>query len=156
MKRPHTKDGSRAAGYLTIDTYKNGVLQRSSGPLPNRVVSSDGYGRNLIIRQLAGITTYPLEIDSISLGDDATTPADNNTGLLNELVADIPLTAVTVTNNVLEIRAFVTDDNLPDGTYRELGVYCGTRLFARILIGPEYTKAPGEDTLFTYTLTLSA
>lgn len=149
-------EGLRVAGVLTIKTYRQGELVRELGPIPNRVVSSDGYGRNLLIRQLGGDTTYPLEIDSAALGDGNTAAADGDTGLGNSLVSGISITDKTITNNQLQVDVFVADGTLANDTYEEFGLFCGGRLFSRIIISPAYTKASGEDTLLTYTLTLSA
>jgi len=149
------KDSAHIGGYLTIKTFKDGVLQRELGPFQNKVVSSNGYGRNLILRQMAGDTTYPIEIDSAAIGDGNTAPADGNTGLANSLVSGIDITNMSITNNVLTIDVFVADGNLPNDTYEELGFFAAGRLISRIIISPAYTKSTGEDTLFTYTLTLT-
>jgi hypothetical protein len=148
-------DNVSARGVLDIETFKNGRLLRSIRDIPNKVVSSSGYGRNLFIRQLAGDTTYPLTITTISLGDGAVAPADGNTALGNSLVSGLAVTEYIVANNVLTIKVFAPDGAVANDTYSELGVFCGTRLFARILIAPAYTKDAGEDTLFTYTLTIA-
>lgn len=148
-------DGARIAGHLTISTYKNGRLLRKTEPMPNKVVSSDTYGRNLIARALSGDDTYPITIDSAAFGDDNTAAADGDTALGNSLVSDIPITAYSVSNDELQIDVFVADANLANDTYEEMGFFCDSRLFSRIIISPAYTKADGEDTLFTYTLTLS-
>ena len=140
-------------GTLTIRRFKAGQLVYTSAPLSNKVVSSTGYGRNLILKWMSGDTTYPIVIDSIALGDDDTAAVDADAALGNELVADIPLTNIVVANNVATFDVFVADDNLPDDTYKEFGVFAGGRLIARVVITPNYTKATGEDTLFTYTLT---
>lgn len=150
-----SKDGMRVSGHLVIKAIKDGKVIRSTGRLPNLVVTSDGFGRNLIARQLAGDATYPLEIDSASLGDDNTAAAAGQTDLLNALVEDIPITDATAVNNVLNVDVFIADGNLPDDTYEEFGLFCNGRLFARVVISPAYTKASGEDTLFSYELTLS-
>lgn len=143
-------------GSLRIRALRDGVVLRETGPIPNKVVSgSGGYGRNLVARALKGDTTYPLEIDSAALGDDDTAPADSDTDLGNALVTGVGITNIEVSNNSLQIDVFIADGNLPDGTYKEFGLYCNGRLFARILISPSYTKVPGEDTLFTYTLPLT-
>ncbi len=97
------KDNAHIGGYLTIKTYKDGVLVRQVGPFKNKVVSSAGYGRNLILRALAGDTTYPIEIDSAAVGDSNTAAADGNTGLGNSLVSGIAITNMTVVNNVLTV-----------------------------------------------------
>lgn len=141
-------------GALTIKRFRAGELVWQSEPIRNKVVSSaGGYGRNMVIRQLAGDTTYPLEIDSMALGDGTTPPSDSDTGLENELLASIPLTSRSVANNVLSIDVFITSDNLPNDTYTELGFFCDGRLFSRLLLTPAYTKEEGEDTLFSYELT---
>lgn len=148
-------DESRVAGFLTITRLRDGQAVEKLGPFPNKVVSSSGHGRNIIARQLAGDTTYGIEIDSAAVGDSATAAADGNTDLGNSLVSSIDITKFTVTNNVLQVDVFVADGNLADDTYQEFGLFCGAQLFARIIIDPAYTKASGEDTLFTYTLTIS-
>ena len=155
MKTIKESEAAALAGVLTITRYRDGKPVDQSGPHPNKVVSSTGYGRNMILRALAGDTTYPIEIDSVAVGDDATAAADGDTALGNELVADIPLTSISVANNVLTLDVFVADANLPNDTYEEFGVFANGRLIARVVIDPAYTKATGEDTLFTYTLTFT-
>jgi hypothetical protein len=156
MRQQELKSAAGVAGILTIRKFKDGDEVWCSEPIPNKVVSSaGGYGRNIIARQLTGDTTHPLVIDSASLGDDNTTPIDSDTGLGNSLVAGVPLTNVVLTNNVIQIDVFVADANLADDTYEEMGFFCNGRLFSRIIINPAYTKATGEDTLFTYTISLT-
>ena len=142
-------------GHLTIKTFKDGVLLREIGPIKNKVVSSEGYGRNLVLRQMAGDAALPIEIDSASIGDGTTPPANSDTDLENPLETAIPLTTISVTNNVLSIDVFMPSGDLPDDTYSEFGFKAGTRLMSRILITPTYTKASGEDTLFSYQLTMT-
>lgn len=149
------KDNFYLAGLLTIKTFKDGVLVRTAGPYKNKVVSSAGYGRNMILRWMAGETTYPIVINSASLGDGNTAPADGNTALGNSLVSSIPITNMGVSNNVMTVDVFVADGNLPNDTYEEFGLFATNRLMSRILISPAYTKATGEDTLFSYELTLT-
>lgn len=156
MKREiERNEEMRVGGSLTIKKFREGRLVSETLSMPNKVVSSSGYGRNLLARVLAGDTTYPVQIDSARMGDVNTAAADGDTNLGNVLATDIPITNTTVTNNVLTVDVFVADANLPDDTYEEFGLFCDGRLFARIIISPAYTKATGEDTLFTYTLTLS-
>lgn len=141
------------AGVLTIKKYKDGKLI-SQSEHKNKVVSgAGGYGRNLIMRQLIGDTTYGIEIDSASIGDGSTAPADSDTALGNSLVSGISISNSSLANNVATIDVFASDGTLPDDTYNEFGFFIGGRLFSRILISPAYTKATGEDTIFSYTLT---
>lgn len=149
-------DHFNIAGVLSITTLRNGRVIRKTGPMPNKVVTgSGGYGRNLIARSLAGDATYSLTIDSAALGDSNTAPADGDTGLGNAILSGIDITNIVVSNNVVTVDVFVADGLLPNDTYEEFGLFCNGRLFSRIIISPAYTKASGEDTLFTYTLTLS-
>lgn len=146
----------KVAGHLVVSTFKDGKLTRQTAPLPNKVVAgAGGYGRNLIARHLAGDTTYQLAIDSAAVGDSNTAPTDADTGLGNSLVSGIDITEFTVSNNQLQVDVFVADGNLANDTYEEFGLFSNGRLFCRVIISPAYTKASGEDTLFTYTLTLS-
>lgn len=149
------KDNVHIGGILRIKTFRDGKLVREMGPFHNKFVSSSGYGRNLLLRQMAGDTTYPIEIDSASLGDGNTAAADGNTALVNALETNIPITNMVVTNNVLAIDIFVADANLANDTYEEFGLFATGRLMSRIVISPAYTKSAGEDTLFTYELTFT-
>lgn len=145
----------KLVGYLTIKTYRDGELVRETPRMRNKVVTSEGYGRNLILRWLAGDATLPIVIDSAALGDDDTAAADADTALGNALVSDIPITNMSVTDNVLNLDVFVADANLPDDTYEEFGLFMDGRMLTRVIISPAYTKASGEDTLFSYELTLA-
>lgn len=156
QKEIRHSDRAGIRGFLTISKYRDGELVWQSEPLPNKVVAgSGGYGRNIIARQLAGDTTYAIEIDSAAVGDGVVAPADSDTALGNSLVSGLAITNMTVTNDDLQVDVFVADANLANDTYGEFGLFCNGRLFARILISPTYTKASGEDTLFTYTLSLT-
>lgn len=156
LNNPRLESSAEVGGFLTIRKYRAGELVWQSEPIHNKVVSgAGGYGRNIIARQLAGDTTYSMEIDSAAVGDDATAPADSDTGLGNSLVSGIPLTNVTVTNNSIQVDVFVADGTLPNDTYAEFALFCNGRIFCRILIDPAYTKATGEDTLFTYSMSIT-
>lgn len=155
MKSLSENDNTTVRGSLTISTFRDGKVIRTSPAYPNKVVTSSGYGRNLIARALAGDSTYSVVIDSAALGDSNTAAADGNTGLGNSLVSGIPISNMSASSNVLNVDVFVADDNLPDDTYEEFGLFCDGRLFARVVISPAYTKVSGEDTLFSYTLTLT-
>lgn len=134
---------------------RDGGIVWQSEPLPNKVVSSSGHGRNIIARQLGADTTYPIAINSAAVGSGTNAPADADTGLQTSVVSGISITNMTVNNNILTVDVFVADGTLTNGTYREFGLFCSGQLFARILISPAYTKASGEDTLFTYALTIT-
>jgi hypothetical protein len=138
-------------GVLTIKKFKDGKLISESGPFKNKVVSSSGYGRNIILRQLAGDITYAVEIDSASFGSGSTAAADGDTALETSVVSGVSITNMVVSGSTLTVDVFVADGTLTNGTYREFGLFCNGRLFARV-VHAAYTKASGEDTLFSYTL----
>lgn len=154
MRKFNDKQG--IGGFLTITKLRDGVPVWVSEPMSNKVVMGSGYGRNLIVRKLAGDDTYGLEIDSASIGDSNSAAADGQTDLVNPLVEDIPITNKVAVDDDLTVDVFVADGNLPDDTYEEFGLFIGGRLFCRVVISPAYTKAAGEDTLFTYSLSLAS
>lgn len=147
------REENRLAGVLTVRKFRDGVLVWESEPMPNKIVMSSGYGRNLVVRALAGDQTYTLTIDSASLGTSNAARADGQTDLVAPTVTDIPITNKTAVDGTLSVDVFVGDANLPNGTYREFGLKCNGRLFASIALASDYVKATGDDTLFTYQLT---
>lgn len=155
MRKRKATDANHIGGLLTVTTFRNGKRVRELGPFKNKVVSSDGYGRNLILRALAGDGTYQLKLDSAAIGSNATAAADSDTGLNTSVHSGLAITNFGVANNILTVEVFVPDASITNVTYREFGLFTNGRLFARIVISPTYTKASGEDTLFTYTLTMT-
>ena len=148
-------DDARIAGTLTITSLKDGKVTRKSGPFPNKFISSTGYGRNLVLRAMTGDSTYPIIIDSAAVGSGNTAAADSDIALVTPVASGLTITNMVVVNDQLTVDVFVPDASLPNGTYKEFGLFATSRLLSRILISPNYTKATGEDTLFTYSLTLT-
>lgn len=143
-------------GHLTISTYdQEGNLLREQFET-NRVVSSDGYGRNLIIRQLAGNKTYGIEVDEGRIGNDDTTPTDSDTDLGNAVTSDIIVEDTDFSNDEVSFQFFVLDADLPDGTYEEFGLFIDGQMLARSVFDSSYSKSSGENTRIDYTLTLNA
>lgn len=145
------------SGELVITKFRDGRVVSVSEPMKNKVVSSSGYGRNIIARLLANDSTYGLYVNSASIGTGTNSPADGDTNLQTPVLTGITITNASVANNVLTIDVFVASGTLANGTYSEFGLFVDStnRLFSRVLISPSYTKATGEDTLFTYTLTIT-
>lgn len=121
----------------------------------NRIVSADGYGRNLLLRQMSGDTTYPILIDSGAIGTGTATPADGDTALATPILTGISARLHELTNDVMVVSFFIPDGDLADDTYKEFALYMGTQLFAHALITPTYAKA-GVDTTIEYTITFSS
>lgn len=154
------KDKAGFTGKLVIKTYRDGVLVRETKPMYNKIVSgSGGYGRNLVIRQLANDTTYGIAIASAGIGTGTTAPADSDTGLETVVVQDVAVSNRSISNDQVVIDVFMSNAVLTNGSYTEFGLFISTgasrRLFSRVIISPTYTKATGEDSTFSYTISLA-
>ncbi len=151
---------------VPVEERKRRILAGEVEPLrisewnSNLIVSSNGYGLNVVCRQLAGDTSIPIEIAEMQIGTGDTAPASGNTGLVTAVATDIARASQSIANNEATLTFFASDLELPDGTYKELGIFCGTeasrRLFARSLISPNYTKGAAEDTTVEYVITFTA
>ena len=163
MKNNNLKIKSQAGIYGTyvIKTYRAGTkeLLRQSAPIKNLIVNgATGYGKNLLARALMGAsftTVYPLAIDSASIGTGTNTPASSDTGLQTPVVSGI-VTALGEFNSASEfmLSFYIPSGALANGTYKEFGLFCGRKLFARSLISPSYTKGTSEDTTIEYTISI--
>lgn len=125
----------------------------------NLVVSSDGYGLNVICRMLSGDLSIPLEISELQIGTGDTAPASGDTGLETPVATGILRANQLVDNSDVTLFFFIADLDLPNGTYNELGLFCGNegdrRLFSRSLISPEYTKNSATDSTIEYLISFS-
>lgn len=137
--------------------YHQGLLdskiKRISPVIENLIVFNANHGLNLFIQHLAGNDTYPLEIDNASIGTGSTSPVDGDTDLETPVTTGIPRATITESLDNIVTEWFITNDELPNDTYTEFGLKCGTQLFCRSIISPSHTKADNEDTLIEYTIT---
>jgi hypothetical protein len=133
---------------------------RVSGWNRNLIVSSSGYGLNVICRQLSGDTSIPMAIAEIQIGTGNTAPVAGNTGLQTPVATGILRANQDVNNDEVSLSFFASDLELPNGTYKELGIFAGEvgdrRLFARSIISPDYTKGSAEDTTIEYVIEFTA
>lgn len=150
------KDNLKIKGRFKIKTFKAGTkeLLRETDWIDNLIVLNEDHGLHLVLKRLLGIVTYDLEITKAKIGDDDTAPDSADTDLVsvkvdNILVAQRQQIAVDEINIIF----FISDDDLPDGSYKEFGIFCTNQLFARSLIVPTHTKSSGEDTQIDYTIT---
>lgn len=112
-------------------------------------------GTGLIMRQLANDTAYPLPITSAAIGTSSTAPTLADTTLVAPVLSGIVVRTRVQTPTSLTLKFFVTDGELANGTYREFGLFCGSRLFARSLITPVFTKSTGQDVIIEYEITIT-
>ncbi|MGI1661391.1 hypothetical protein ACRDNQ_04035 [Palleronia sp. KMU-117] len=130
---------------------------RDTGWIKNLVVTGPNSGIGLITQNLvAGATNSPV-IDRAKIGTGTTPAAAGNTDLQTPVLSDIlPTTGLTVvTPSSISLEFFIPDIDLANGTYTEFGLFCGTRLFARSIISPSFTKETGEDVIITYEITIT-
>jgi len=151
------KSGLKITGSYKIKTYKAGTneLLRETPVYKNLIVSSDGYGKNILARQIGGNTTYAIGIDSAAIGTGTNTPAVTDTGLQTPVLSGIALNLSEVTDNVVSLSFFMSDATLANGNYTEFGIFMNSRLFARSLFGATYSKSAGEDTTVEYQITIT-
>lgn len=141
-------------GTLTITKLKNGKVV-SVQEETNKVVSSNGYGRNLLVRQLTGDTTYNIQIDEAKIGDDGTAPVDGDTDLGNAVLSNIVVETSSFSNDECSFSFFILDGDLPDGTYREFGLFIDGQMFSRALFNTPYAKSASEDTRIDYRISIN-
>lgn len=130
-------------------------IKRISDWHHNLVVYSNDHGLGLIAQHLIGLTTFPLEITQLKIGTGTAAPNAANTDLQTPVASGIPRAIQSITPTTVTIEFYVSSAELANGTYNELGIFCGNQLFARSIISPAYTKATNEDTGIEYVLTLS-
>jgi hypothetical protein len=156
-------ESGQVCGRVRILQYKAGTkeLIKVSKWYKNRVVSSDGYGRNILIRRLAGNVVYTGQITHGSIGTGTTAVSDSDTGLETEAVRS-QVGSTIINNNVITFRFFFSDSLTPNDTYNEFGTFIdgtvtlGTgRLFNRLIFAEAYEKASGVDTTIELVITLN-
>lgn len=117
----------------------------------NKIMASAGYGVNLLLRQMAGDTAYPILIDGVAFGTGTNAPAEGDTALQTETVSGISPADLTVASaKQLIVDVFVPSGVMPNATYREIGLKMNNRLFARSSLN--YTKTANKDTTIEYTI----
>ena len=152
------KENILAKGKYRFKFYKAGTkeLLRETDWIHNLIVVNENNGLNLIIKRLLGIKDFDLEITKAKMGDNNTAPADADTDLGNVVVDNIQIarrTEVTVAQALIEF--FISDVEALNQEYKEFGIFCGSKLFARSLISPTITKSPSEDITCEYTINIA-
>lgn len=145
------------SGRYRFKTYRAGTreLLRTTPWIRNAVTAASGHGLNIITRRLCGDLTYDIMITKAKIGTGTTAPTTADTNLETVVTDNIPLANQGASGAVATLEFFITDSQLPDGTYEEFGIFAGNQLFARSLISPSYTKAANEDTAAEYVITFA-
>ena len=151
-------DNAGIKGRFKIQTLKAGTDEvLSETPwYDNLVMKSANRGVNIVAQRLIGNKTYDLEIDSAEIGTSSQAVNEADTDLIAPVTTGIlRATQEVLSTNVASIEFFISDADLPDGTYRELGLRAGTQLMARALFPVAYSKGSGQDTKILYQLTVN-
>lgn len=147
--------GERAVswGQFQVLSLENGNVVWRSPWMRNLILDS---GLALIPQHHAGNNSDALEITSLEIGDGSTAVSGSDTSLDNMVVDGIPRASETVTTSSIVIDFFITDAELPDGTYTEVMLRAGSVAYTRALFSTTYTKASGKDTIIRYSLSYSS
>lgn len=141
---------------LWLWAYHKGLLnmfvKNVSPIIENHIVLNSNHGLALFFQHMAGIDTYPLELDLAAIGTGTNAPADGDTSLQTPVLTGILRATVDVDLDNIVTEWFITDDELANGTYNEFALYMGTQMFCRSIISPSHTKNSNEDTLIEYTV----
>lgn len=145
------------AGKYRFKTFDSdtGELKRVTPWIDNLVVASNDHGLGIIMQHLIGTTTYPLEITQGKIGTGTTPPTDSDTDLETITFAGIQRATQVISATTCTIELYISNTDLPNGTYTEFGLFCGDQLFARSIISPSYSKSSNEDTGIEYLITAS-
>lgn len=148
------KENHGIVGKYKIITYKAGTKEilRQTPWQKNLIMLGTNTGKSLILQRLAGNNTYSLNITHLDIGTGSTAPAVSDTAL-TAAVARASTTVATIVGATLSLQFFLTDAELANGSYNEIGTFVdgsaglGTgKIFNHALFGTTYVKATGEDT----------
>lgn len=140
--------------YRIVKTNSNTNEIISISPsIENLIMKADTVGINLLIRRLGNDLTYDPIITSAEIGTGTTPPANGDTDLETPVTIGIIKADTVIGIDNVMISFFIPDVDLPDDTYNEFALRCGTQLFARSIITPAYVKGSNENTTIEYTIT---
>lgn len=158
LKNMKIKDQNKLSGRYRFKVYKAGTreLIRITPWIKNLIVKNANSGVNIAIKNLLGDFTYTLEITHAKIGTGTTAAADGDTDLEAAVLSDIKVMDADETGlDEATFLFFIADSELPDDDYTEFGLFCGTRLFARSIITPTFSKGANQDVECEYVITNS-
>lgn len=122
--------------------------------IDNLVMISPNRGLGIIAARMAGTLTNDVEITTASIGKGVSPPQITDTGLEDPILEGITRTSQSNTADSVLVGFFIPSIDLPNDTYTEFGVFCGTQIFARSIIDPAFTKSTNEDVGIEYSFLL--
>lgn len=149
LKEPPAK----GFGTFQILSLENGEVVWESPVMKNRILDA---GWNLLIKHHDATLITPIEITSLEIGTGSAAVLGSNTALAAMVTNNIPPAKITPSTKSIQFEFFIVDAELPDGTYREIGLRSNATLYTRALFTNPYVKAAGRDTIIRYTLSYDA
>lgn len=140
---------------IKVHDSRTGEFKRETGWIKNLVMNNGNNGIRLLVQHLLNNKTNQIEIDSASIGTSNQAPSASDTDLIAPVTTGVAVAKSANLGATAQFDFFITDAQLPDGTYREFGIFCGPNIFARSLIDPEFTKVSNEDVTITYEIPFS-
>ena len=137
-----------AKGHFEIISLEQGREVWRSPVMSNRILNA---GLSLIIQQHAGVANS-VAITSLEIGDGTAAVTAGDTALDNLVLDSVPIAKTVPSTTSIVLEFFITDAELANGTYRELGLRAGATLYTRALFTVPYVKVAGRDTIIRYTL----
>jgi hypothetical protein len=148
-----------------IKSYNGKVIEEGDW-VKNMIMKSDTYGVNIIVRNIIGDNTYSAEVTHAKIGTGTTPPTESDTDLETPtaigggdpviLRGDEEVQSI----NIAHLEFFISDTDLPNGTYTEWGLFTGAfgvdeKMFTRAIISPSYSKATLQDTTVVHEVTIN-
>lgn len=135
--------------FIKKDSITGDVISISPW-MNNLIMKANTLGINLFIRRLGNDMTYDCIITSAEIGTGTAVPSNSDANLQTPILTGIIVVDRTIAADNVTFSFFIPSVNLPNGTYNEFGLRCGTQMFARSIITPAYVKGTNEDTTIEY------
>ncbi|MEJ6011445.1 hypothetical protein [Novosphingobium aquae] len=146
-------DTAKAHGTFQILSVKNGKVVFESEVMENLLLNA--YWA-LLVQHNAGTAASALKFTTLDIGSGSTAVAPGDTALDTMVLNGIIPARTTPATASIVIEFFITDAELANGTYRELGMRCASTLVTRALFTTPYVKASGRDTIIRYTVSYTS
>lgn len=155
----------KAKGRFEIITYEAGTKNEIKPRIysENLVMNNATSGLQLLLNKMGGFRSETIKIQWMRVGTGTTTPTDGDTGLTTPLTTGgqdgdgyFDITFVQDNGDSLIFECFMSDQDLPDGIYKEIGSYFTKgEIYSRSLFSTDFSKAAGEDKQVNYQLTFT-
>ena len=162
----YMKETLKVKGKIRVRGWKAGTKELMCESIcdPNLVMTGSGTGRDLFIQYLIGVLSGALSggINYIAIGTSSTAATATDTQLGSESARAIVSYTQDVSFSEAILQCFITDTNLPNATYNEVGSFVnGTasantgNIFNHGILSSPYVKVSGQDTTIEIDITFT-